>query len=98
MKKSFLCLMIACLSLFAYPGIATAGTINNSQSATELPIVPPALEKKAEQFKKNHPGMFSQKENKEAENTSSGSKHGGGAVYISGGVLLLIIILLIILL
>jgi hypothetical protein len=98
MKKSAICLMIACLSLFASPVIVNAGTIAENKATTEVPVLPPALEKKVDKFKKNHPEMFSKKETKEAENAKATSEHGGGVVYISGGALLLIIILLIILL
>ncbi|CAN5899078.1 hypothetical protein BH11BAC7_BH11BAC7_24720 [soil metagenome] len=101
MKKQFLCLMIAGLSLFALPYSLTAGTVPVKAITEESapPVVTPALEKKMENFKHKHPAMFSEKQNK-AENNSSNSKqaHGGGVYYISGTALVLIIILLIILL
>ena len=101
MKKQILCLMIACLSLFAFPASLSAGSEFGNKDKTEnvIPIVPPAMEKKVNEFKKNHPEMFSKKENKESNNATSeaGGRH-GGVYYISGGALLLIIILLIILL
>ncbi|MEO5644823.1 MAG: hypothetical protein ABIQ40_09215 [Bacteroidia bacterium] len=101
MKKQFLCLMIAGLSLFASPYNLSAGNVsvkaNTEQTAP--PLITPALEKKMENFKHKHPAMFSEKQNK-AENNSSNSKQarGGGVYYISGTALVLIIILLIILL
>lgn len=101
MKKRIICMMIACLSLFVYPYHLSAGALAGPKDKTELPIVPPAMEKKINEFKKNHPGMFAQKDNKEdnkaEENATKGGRH-GGVYYISGGALLLIIILLIILL
>jgi hypothetical protein len=101
MKKNIICLMIACLSLFAVPYQLNAGALATPKDKTELPIIPPAMEKKVNEFKKNHPGMFTKKNNKEEnnaeENATQGGRH-GGVYYISGGALLLIIILLIILL
>ncbi len=99
MKKKIICLMIACLSLFAYPFQLSAGTVATNTVQTELPIVPkPGLEKKINDFKKKHPDLFSNKENKE-ESTSEAANHKhGGVYYISGTALVLIIILLVILL
>lgn len=89
--------MIACLSLFAYP--LSAGSFEGPKEKTELPIIPPAMEKKMDQFKKKHPELFTKKDNKAEENgTSSEASRHGGVYYISGGALLLIIILLILLL
>ena len=86
--------MIACLSLFASPAVLSAGTIaENRAVTTQLPVIPPALEKKVDKFKKNHPDMFSNKENKEAQKAESA--HGGGVVYNYGGAHLLLIIIFI---
>jgi hypothetical protein len=74
MKKKILCLMIACLSLFAIPNPVQAGTIAAPKENTELPVLPPVVEKKLEQFKKKHPGMFSKKDIKAEENTATESQ------------------------
>lgn len=103
MKKKFVCLMIAGLSLIATPYQMSAGTVSTVKENTEEKTPPikvnPALAKKINAFKKNHPGMFSKKDNQSTENTAEASKNrDGGVLYISGGALILIIILLIILL
>lgn len=106
MKKKIICLMIACLSLFAYPYQLGAASLEGPKDKTEFPVIPPAMEKKVNEFKKNHPELFTKKDisstldkTKAGENaTSSGAQRHGGVYYISGGALLLIIILLIILL
>ncbi|CAN5899108.1 hypothetical protein BH11BAC7_BH11BAC7_24730 [soil metagenome] len=96
MKKMLSCLMIAGLSLFAYPLMAeTLPVVNAATEATAPPVVTPAMEKKIDAFKTKHPDMFSKKENKNKSENAAKS-HDGGAIYISGGALLLIIILLII--
>ncbi len=98
MKKKIICLMIACLSLFAYPFQLSAGTIA-AATKTELPVVPkPGLEKKINDFKKKHPDLFSNKENKEESKSEAANHKHGGVYYISGTALVLIIILLVILL
>ena|ERR1041385_85592 len=99
MKKKAICLMIACLSLFAYPELK-AGTAATSNQNTEVVIPPhltPAMEKKVNEFKKHHPDIF--KKEKAADTSSAeGMKRDGGVLIISGGALLIIIILLILLL
>ena len=99
MKKNIICLMIACLSLFAIPFEASAGTLPVAKENTEATtVIPPAMEKKVDAFKKKHPEMFTKKDTKETNSTDPARKHDGGVIIISGGALLLIIILLIILL
>jgi hypothetical protein len=102
MKKNIVCLMIACLSLFAIPFQANAGTLPVQKEVTTEtavpPVITPAMEKKIDAFKKKHHEMFSKKDTKENSSADPARKHDGGVIIISGGALLLIIILLIILL
>jgi hypothetical protein len=98
MKKQIICLMIACLSLFAYPYQLSAASLEGPKDKTELPIIPPAMEKKVKEFKKDHPELFTNKDKKASADAVKESQRHGGVYYISGGALLLIIILLIILL
>lgn len=99
MKKKIICLMVACLSLFAYPFQLSAGSVVALTEKTELPVEPkPGLEKKINEFKRKHPDLFSKKENKEESTSEAAQPKNGGVYYISGTALILIIILLIILL
>jgi hypothetical protein len=101
MKKKAICLMIACLSLFAYPGMLNAGTAVAADKNTETVIPPhltPALEKKVTELKKHHPDIFKKDKSAADASDANGGKRDGGVLIISGGALLLIIILLIILL
>ena len=101
MKKKAVCLMIACLSLFAYPYKLKAGNevIGNEKTEIVPPVLNPVMEKKVNEFKKHHPGIFSKARKNAAENSSAeGMKRDGGVIIISGGALLIIIILLILLL
>jgi hypothetical protein len=87
--------MIACLSLFALPYQLQAGTIVTPKENSELPVLPPALEKKVEHFKKNHPELFSRKENKDQDNTSTEkSQKAAGLIGFVFSVSLLVIIAL----
>lgn len=100
MKKQFLCLMIAGLSLFSLPYNLSAGTPALKENTTEAyvpPTLTPAMEKKIDNFKKKHPDMFSKEENKQ-ESGSNSEAGRGGVYFISGATLVLIIVLLIILL
>ncbi len=101
MKKKFVCLMIAGLSLFATPYHLTAGTLPTVTTEETAPPVKitPEQEKKINAFKLKHPKLFGKQENKASENTTeTTANRDGGAIYISGVLLILIIILLIILL
>ena len=97
MKKKIICLMIACLSLFAFPGTVNANEIFGNKDKTEIPVLPiltPAMEKKVNEFKKKHPEMFAKKESKDADETKSEAKKMGIVLFLSGSLLIVILILL----
>ncbi len=99
MKKKFVCLMIAGLSLLATPYQMTAGTVPSVTTEETAPPVKitPEQEKKINAFKLKHPKMFAKQDNKANENTAeTTANRDGGAIYISGGALLIIIIILLI--
>jgi hypothetical protein len=96
MKKMVICLMVACLSLFAYPCQLNAGSLASPKDKTEIPIVPPALEKKINKFRKDHPEMFTKKDQRDVEQTAEETKRSMGLIgfAISVGMLVLIILLI----
>jgi hypothetical protein len=96
MKKMVVCLMVACLSLFAYPYPLNAGALAGPKDKTEIPIIPPALEKKLNEFRKNHPDMFTKKENRDVEKTAQESKKQMGLIGFAISVGLLVVIILLI--
>ncbi|MDQ3109418.1 MAG: hypothetical protein M3R17_05945 [Bacteroidota bacterium] len=98
MKTKFLLIVIVCLSLFI-PYNLKAEMLTAPKVKTELPVLPPALEKKAEQFKKKHPEMFSKKQDQSTENAGEESKQKAAGLIgfaISLSLLAIIIILLIV--
>lgn len=95
MKKMAICLMVACLSLFAYPYELHAGSLAGPKDKTELPIIPPVLEKQINKLRENHPEMFTKKDKREVEKTAKEAKQAGLIGFaISVGVLVLIILLI----
>lgn len=66
MKKKIVCLMIACLSLFAFPYQLSAVSLAETTETSIPSVIDPPLEKKIKALKKKHPELFSKTENKEA--------------------------------
>lgn len=100
MKKRAICLMIAGLSLFAYPYKLSAGNEFTGKERTEL-IIPPVsalMQKKVDTFKQNHPDIFKKDNVSKEEKMVQAKKAMGGVLIISTGALLIIILLLILLL
>lgn len=90
--------MIACLSLFTYPYHVNASVVVNAQTENTVPpVLTPAMEKKIESFKKKHPHMCSQKENKEEYTASAESNSARGIFLFVAGTLIIVGLVLLIL-
>ena len=100
MKKRAICLMIACLSLFAYPYKLSAGNefSRAGHSGIVIPPVHALMQKKANAFKKSHPDIFKKDNVSKEDKMAEARKAMGGVLIISTGALLIIILLLILLL
>lgn len=102
MKKKAVCLMIACLSLFTYPGLLKAGAAAAVNPVNTEAVIPPnlspAMEKKINEFQKHHPDLFKKDKKTAGTSSSEGVKRDGGVLIISGGALFLILIILLIIL
>jgi hypothetical protein len=99
MKKKILYLMIACLSLIAYPGIVKADTEASAITKTETVIDPGAIQSlKSRMHEQKVPHSLFHKKNETGSESTTKKDGGYTVVYISGAGLLLILILLIILL
>jgi hypothetical protein len=100
MKKKIICLMIAGLSLFAYPYKLSAGNtvMGNERKERIIPPVSALMQKKVDAFKEKHPDIFKKNDVSKEEKVSQVKKEFGGLLIISTGALLIILILLILLL
>lgn len=98
MKKVIVGLVMACLSLVAVPVQLNASSLPGQKDKTELPVIPPGMEKKINEFRKTHPDLFTKKDNRDADvdKTAAEAKRAGliGFVFTVGLAVVIVLIVL----
>jgi hypothetical protein len=98
MKKVIVGIVVACLSLFVVPEQLNASSLAGPKENTELPVIPPGMEKKINEFRKNHPDMFTKKDNRDADadQTAAEAKRAGliGFVFTVGITVVIVLLIL----